>query len=109
MAGFLVRYLSPWPIWCCSLDGAVDRGSSDAEQFSYLGGGVHAALVKANEVSFLGLGELWLFPAQPAFGFCYRHSFPSSGPDEVGFELCNHAQDVEEQFGTAPGFVDSLT
>ncbi|MBP2266193.1 hypothetical protein J3A64_001657 [Pseudarthrobacter sp. PvP004] len=54
--------------------------------------------MKTYEVRLLGFGELWLFPAEPALGVRDGHSFPHSGTDEVGFELANHAQDVEQQF-----------
>ena len=95
MAGFLRRYLSPRRCWRCSLDGTIDRRASDAEYFGNLGRGVRSALVKANEVRFLDLRELWLFPSEPAFGLCHCHSLPRPGADKIGFELGNYAQDIE--------------
>jgi hypothetical protein len=48
-------------------------------------------------VRFLDLRELWLFPSEPALGFCHCHSLPRPGADKICFELGNYAQDIEQQ------------
>jgi hypothetical protein len=50
-----------------------------------------------HQVALLGRRQLGLFAAKVALGFGYLHSFSCSGADEVGFELCHHRQDVEQQ------------
>lgn len=82
----------------CTLDRAVNGGAGDAEEFGDLRRGVLAASVEAHEVAFLRFGELGLPTSKLAFGLRDRHAFAGPGSDEVGFELGDHAQDVEQQF-----------
>jgi hypothetical protein len=41
--------------------------------------------------------EFWLLAAKVPLGFCDPHTLSGPQPDEVGFELGNHGEDVEEQ------------
>jgi len=79
------------------LDGAVDGGSADGEQFGKFGGGVFSGSVQLDEVCLLGRAELGRFAPESAFGFGDFHALPGSHPDEVGFEFGDHGQDVEQQ------------
>lgn len=48
-------------------------------------------------MALLGAGELGLLSAESAFGFRDLHAFPGSGADQVGFELGNHGEDIEQE------------
>ena len=80
-----------------SLNGAVDGGAGDAEQFGELGRRVRARAMDFHQVTLLGHRQLGLFAPEMAFRFGYLHPFACSGSDEVGFELCHHREDVEQQ------------
>jgi hypothetical protein len=58
---------------------------------------VLAGLVQFDEVGFLARVELGLLAAQAALGLGDAHAFACSQSDEVGFELRDHGQDVEQQ------------
>jgi hypothetical protein len=88
-----------------SLDGAVDRRSTDAEEFGHLEGAVLATVDQGDEVGFLTAVELGLFPAQPALGLGDLHAFPGPEPNEVGLELSNHGKNVEQQSSDRVGGV----
>ena len=61
--------------------------------------------MQLDEVSFLAWIELRRLPAQPALALGDLHSFPRPGTDEVGFELGNHRQHVEQQLAHRVGGV----
>jgi hypothetical protein len=46
---------------------------------------------------FLTMVELGLLASEVPFGFGHLHSLSGSQPDEIGFELSHHGQDIEEQ------------
>ena len=48
-----------------ALDGSVDRGSGDAEEFGDLRGGVFAALVDLDQVLLLRFGQFGFLAARP--------------------------------------------
>ncbi len=55
-------------------------------------------------------GEFWLFSPESAVGLGNLHSFAGAHADEVGFELSDHRQDVEQQFAHwVGGVVDGTT
>jgi hypothetical protein len=88
---------------CCSVsDGlslnlAIHGGAGDVEQLGEFGGGGCPGKVNFHRVTLLGCRQLGLIAAQAAFRFRHLHPFACSGADEVGFELCHHRQDVEQQ------------
>ena len=78
------------------LEGAVDGGPADAEEFSEFGLGVGAEVVQLEQVFGLVRLQLRLLAAQPAVGFCDLHPLPGPHPDQVR-ELSHHRQHVEQQ------------
>ncbi|MDP9695817.1 UNVERIFIED_ORG: hypothetical protein J2X79_003394 [Arthrobacter globiformis] len=52
--------------------------------------GVLLSNVGGYDEGFLALAEFGLFATAPAFGFRELHAFTGPGPDEVGFEFCDH-------------------
>jgi hypothetical protein len=52
---------------------------------------------QADQVGFLSRVELGLLAAQPALGLRDPHPFLGPQPDEVGLELRDHGQHVEQQ------------
>ena len=72
-------------------------GPGDVEQLSELSCGMCPRAVHFHQVALLGHRQLRLFSAQAAFRFGYLHTLSSSGADGVGFELCHHREDVEQQ------------
>lgn len=75
----------------------VDGRASNAEELSDLGGGVLVTVVQVHEMSLLGRGEFRPLPTKPAFGLGDRHTLASTHPDQIGLELRDHAEHVEEQ------------
>jgi hypothetical protein len=87
--------VAEWPLgfdklWPHPVDGAVDRGSPDAEQFGEFGLGVVALVVQLEQVLGLIRLQLWLLAVQPTLRLGYLHSFPRAHLDQVGFELSHH-------------------
>jgi len=61
-------------------------------------------------MSFLAMVEFGLLASEVALGFCHFHSFPGPQPNEVGLELGNHGEDVEEESSDRiGGIVDGPT
>jgi hypothetical protein len=73
------------------LEGAVDRGPSDAEEFSEVGLGVGAEVVQLEQMLGLVRLQLRLLAAQPAVGFGDLHPLPDPHPDQVGFDSATMA------------------
>ncbi len=48
-------------------------------------------------MGLLDRGELGFLAAQATLGPSGGHTFAGAGPDEVGLELCDHGQDVEQE------------
>jgi hypothetical protein len=82
---------------CLALDGPVDGGSRDVEEFGEFGCGVSAGVVNLHEVTLPRDGKLWLLAEEAAFRFRYLHAFASSSADQIGFELSDHREHVEQQ------------
>ena len=80
-----------------ALLGAVDGGASDAEQVGEFGGAVLTGLEQADQMCFLPGVELGLLAAAPTLGLRYLHPFAGAQPDQVGLELRDHGQHVEQQ------------
>jgi hypothetical protein len=80
-----------------SFDGPVDGTAGDAEQVGKLGGAVVAGFVQGDEVGFLASVQLGLLTPQPTFRIGNSHAFSAAKADEVGFELGDHGQHVEQQ------------
>jgi D-serine deaminase-like pyridoxal phosphate-dependent protein len=79
------------------LEGAVDGEPSDAREFSECGLGVGAEVVQLEQMLGLVRLQLPLLAAQPAVGFGDLHPLPGPHPDQVGFELGDHGEHVEQQ------------
>ena len=80
-----------------ALLGAVDGGASDNEQVGEFGGAVLPGLEQADQMRFLPGVELGLLAAEPTLGLRYLHPFSGAQPDQVGLELRDHRQHVEQQ------------
>ena len=80
-----------------SLQGAVDGGAADAEEVGEFGCAVLAGLEQRDKVSFLPGVELGLLATQSSIGLGDFHPFSGAEPNEVGFELRDHGQHVEQQ------------
>jgi hypothetical protein len=80
-----------------ALLGAVDGGASDTEQVGQFGGAVLTGLEQADQMCFLSGVELGLLAAEPTLGHRQLHSFSGAEPDQVGLELRDHGQRVEQQ------------
>ena len=50
-----------------------------------------------HQVTLLGCRQFRLLAAEVDFRFGHLHSLSRSGADEVGFELCHHRENVEQQ------------
>src|SRR5687767_5398745 len=90
-----LREMCEWPLrfrWLGSdpLDGPVNRGSADAEEFGEFGLGVRAEVVQLEQVLGLIRLQLRLLAAQPTLSLRYSHPFSGAQPDQVGFELRHH-------------------
>jgi hypothetical protein len=79
------------------LEGAVDGGSADAEEFGEFGLSVGAEVVQLEQVFGLVRLQLGLLTAKPAVGLGDLHPLPGSHPDQVGFELGDYREHVEQQ------------
>ncbi|SNR67925.1 hypothetical protein SAMN06272737_118120 [Blastococcus mobilis] len=77
--------------------GAVDGGAGDAEQVGQLGGAVLTCPVQGPQVGFLSWVELGLFAAQLPLGLGEPHALARAQADQVGLELGDHGQHVEQQ------------
>jgi hypothetical protein len=77
-------------------DGAVHGGAADTEELGDLAGAV-LAVHQRDEASFLTAVELGLLAAQPALGLGDPHALAGTEPDQVGLELSNHREDIEQQ------------
>ena len=84
-------------LFCGSLHDPVHRAPRDPEELGDFRAGVLSSAVQGHEVLFLGGGELGLLAAQPALGLGDLHAFPGPRANEVGFELRDHGQHVEQQ------------
>ncbi len=80
-----------------AFQGAVDGGAGDAEQVGQFRGAVFALPEEVHEVGLLAGVELGLLAAQLALGLGHPHSFARTQPDQVGLELGDHRQHVEQQ------------
>src|SRR5215218_4881442 len=106
----LVTY--SWPLWdagsclvALPFDGAVDRGSTDPEELSDLGGAVVPAVQLRDQMCLLAAVELRLLAAEAAVGLRDSHAFAGAEPDQVGLELRDHRQHVEQQWAHGVGRV----
>ena len=86
------RRRRPHPLEC-----AVDGGPSDAEEFSKFGLGVGTEVVQLEQMLGLVRLQLRLLTAQPTVGFSDLHPLPGPHPDQVGFELSDHREHIEQQ------------
>ena len=80
-----------------SLNGSVDSGAGDVDQLGEFGGGMCPCPMNFHQVTLLGCRQFRLLAAGVAFRFSHLHSLSRSGADEVGFELCHHRENVEQQ------------
>ena len=80
-----------------SLDGPVDGRPGHAEQVGKSGGAVVSRLVQGDQVGFLAGVQLGLLAPQPTFGLGNFHAFSCPKADQVGFELCDHGQYIEQR------------
>ena len=80
-----------------SLNGSVDSGAGEIEQLGELARGMCARAVHFNQVTLLGCRQFRLLSPEVAFRFGHLHSLSGSCADEVGFELCHHRENVEQQ------------
>ena len=48
-------------------------------------------------MSFLATVEFGLLASEVALGFRHLHSFASPQPNEVGLEIANHGEDIEQE------------
>jgi len=80
-----------------SLNGAVHRRPGDTEELGDLASRVLPGAVQLHEVLLLRGGELGLASAELPGGLGDGHALAGAGTDEVGFELGDHAEHVEEQ------------
>jgi hypothetical protein len=78
-------------------DGAVHSRAGHAEEFLEFADGVLAGAVELDEVGFLHRAELGLLAAQPSLGVGDAHALARARAHEVGFELGDHDQHVEQQ------------
>ena len=53
--------------------------------------------VHFHQVTLLGRRQFRLLAAEVAFRFSHLNFLSRSGADEVGFELCHHRENVEQQ------------
>ena len=80
-----------------ALDGAIDGRSGHAEEVAELGDAVLVGVMQRDEMRFLARVELGLLAAQTAFGLGDLHALAGAHPDQVGLELGDHRQHVEQQ------------
>jgi hypothetical protein len=73
----------------------VERATPKSSAISVVVWG--AGLVQCDQVSLLGLRQLGLLAPEPALGLGDGHALAGAHSDQVGFELCNRAEDVEQQ------------
>ena len=80
-----------------SLNGSVDSGTGDVEQLSELARGMRPRAVHFHQLTLLGCRQFRLLAPEVTFRFGHLHSLSGFGADEVGFELCHHRENVEQQ------------
>ena len=81
-----------------ALLGAVDGGASDTEQVGQFGAAVLTGLEQADQMCFLPGGlRLGCLPRSRPLAFATFHPFSGAEPDQVGLELRDHGQHVEQQ------------
>ena len=80
-----------------ALQCAVDGGASHAEEFGEFGGAVGADVGEFDQVPGLVGGQLRLLAPEVALGPGDGHAFACPHPDQVGLELGDHREDVEQQ------------
>ena len=92
-----------------ALDGPVDGGASDAEEFR-ISVVVCSTLMQAQEVGLLPFTELGLSTRKLALRLRHRHAFTGPGANRGGFKFRDHAQDVEPQLSNrVMGIVDTAS
>ena len=71
--------------------------ASDTEQVGQFGGAVLTGLEQADQMCFLPRVKPGLLAAEPTLGLGYLHPFAGAQPNQVGLELRDHGQHVEQQ------------
>jgi hypothetical protein len=79
------------------VDGAIDGRARDGEALLELADVVLAGAVELDQVRLLDGAELGLLAAQTTLGLGDLHPLARAQPDQVGLELSDHRQDVEQQ------------
>lgn len=79
-----------------SAQSPVDRGARNREEFGEIANGIVAGIVHAAQFFLLPLREFGFLTAQFSFGSGDGHTFSGSHSDEVGLELREGCQDIEE-------------
>ena len=77
--------------------GAVDGGAGDAEQVTGIGSGVLAAAQQGDHMGFLTWIQFRLLAPQMSLGLGDLHALAGAEPNQVGLELGDHRQHVEQQ------------
>jgi len=82
--------------WCRPGRGRGRRGAADGEYLHQLGDGVVAGGVHSHQLGLLAGDEFGLAAFEPAAGAGDGHALTSAHLQQVGFELGEHRQHVEE-------------
>src|SRR6266581_5242565 len=82
-----------------AVQGPVHGGPADAEQGGDLGDVVIAAVVHAADLAVLGGLKPWLLAAQLAVLAGYGHALAGALADQVGLELGDDGEDLQEHPG----------
>ena len=83
---------NPLPLHC-----PVDGGAGDAEQVGELSGAVLATIKQSHQVRFLPVIKFGLLTPQMPFGLGDLHPLSCAQPNQVGLELGDHCEHIEEQ------------
>ena len=92
------RRLSNLPV-----EGSVDGWTGNRKDLGQIADGIIAGVVHAAQLVLLFVRQLGLFSAQLPFGSRDGHALPRAHADQVGFELGEGGEDVEEHFAHGVG------
>ena len=80
-----------------SVECAIDGWSGDGAEFGEIADGILAGGMPAAEFPLRSVGQFGLLAAQFPFGAGDGHALAGAPADEIGFELGEGGEDIEEQ------------
>ena len=90
------------------MQNAIDGRPGDGEQFCQIADGMLACIIHAAQLRLSAIRQLRLLAFQLRFGAGGGHVFLRAHPDQVGLELGESGEDIEEHLAHWVGVVHGL-